>query len=126
MAGTQLKKEASASEKQKEEKETSAWILSPVEIGASPEESVETLFARARKGGGADSAREYMGGYMWARLWKAVTRIANCPPDLSTLLMYRAEIAVCMKISQEMQLDMANANVAAEKIKKLFSTPAQI
>lgn len=91
------------------------------DIEQSAEDTVDALLAKARKGVGAEGAKEYYGGYLWARLWKSITSIANCPPDLSSLLMYRADIAVCMKIAQEMQLDMINAEVATKRMKELFS-----
>lgn len=87
----------------------------------SPEDTAEALLAKAKKGAGAESAQEYFGNYLWARLWKAITSVANCPPDLNSLLLYRSEIATCMKIAQDMQLDLVNAEVATAKIKQLFT-----
>lgn len=91
----------------------------------SPTDSAEALLAKARRGAGADSAREYFGDYLWARLWRSITLVANCPPDLNQLLMYRSEISTCMKLAQDMQLDLVNAEVAIQKMKKLFTSQPQ-
>lgn len=94
--------------------------------GAPPEDSVEALVIKATKGARAEGGRDYIGNFLWARLWQAVTRIANCPPDLNQLLMYKSEISTCMKLAQEIQLDLVNAEAAIAKVKKLFTTPPQI
>lgn len=93
-----------------------------VDEGANPEDAAEVLLSKARKGAAAEGARGYFGDYLWARLWKAVTGVANCPPELNTMLMFRAEIHTCMKMAQDMQLDLANAEIAVKRIKALFST----
>ena len=90
------------------------------------EESIESLLSKAKKGSGADSAREYFGNYIWAKLWRAVTNIANCPPEFNALLAYRAEISVCMKLAQEIQLAMADAEIAIAKLKELMTARPKI
>lgn len=92
----------------------------------SAEDSAESLLAKAKKGAGAEGAREYVGSYLWARLWRSVTSIANCPPDINTLLMHKSEISTCMKLMQEMQLDLVNAEVAVKKIKDMFTARPQV
>lgn len=93
-----------------------------VDQDQSVEDSAETLYIKARKGATAEGAQQYMGDYLWARLWRAVTSIANCPPDVNVLLQLRAEVHVCIKIAQDLQLDIANAEIALSKIKKIFTT----
>lgn len=92
----------------------------------APEDSIENLLAKARKGAGAESGRKYIGDYLWARLWKSVTSIANCPPEINSLLMYRAEINACMKMAQEMQLDLVNAEMVTKRMKELFTAPIKM
>ena len=89
-------------------------------------ESIEELLIRARKGAGAEGGREYIGNFLWARMWKAVTSIANCTPDLPTLLHFKAEITVCMKLAQEIQLDLANAEAVVKRMRELFTHKPQI
>lgn len=95
-------------------------------IEEQADESAEALLTKARKGSGAEGAREYVGDYLWARLWRSVTGIANCAPDINALLMYRAEINACMKLAQDMQIDLVNAEVAVKKIKNMFSAKPNV
>lgn len=78
--------------------------------------------ALARKGAGAEGAQQYLGNKLWERLWKAITNMANCKPDLPTMMMYKSEIAVCMKLAQDMQIDIMHSREALAKVRELFKS----
>jgi len=92
----------------------------------APDPKPEDLLAQARKGAGAEGARHYLKDLLWAKMWASITQIVNCPPDLNTLLTIRADIKALMKLAQEMQIDMVQAEQAVAMLNKLFTAKPRI
>lgn len=72
------------------------------------------------RGRDASSGKAYVEKYIWMRLWRAVTALANCPPDLPTLLEHRSEIRAHMRMAQEMNLDIQNADAAVKRLRAMY------
>lgn len=86
------------------------------------QESIDQLMEKIQAGANARANKDYLSGYIYARIWQTVTMMANLPAseNATTLIDLKARLKEAMLMAQELKLDTINAEVATKKLKELY------
>jgi hypothetical protein len=77
---------------------------------------IDGLNKTIAKGGEALAAQNYLLKTRLERLWRAMQSMANCAPDLPTLLKCQAELRVILTEYQRTELDKIAGKEAAREL----------
>ncbi|MFA5936683.1 MAG: hypothetical protein WC822_02280 [Candidatus Paceibacterota bacterium] len=83
-------------------------------------ETLDELLARAQKGATAGAAKAYLDEYIWAKIWRLISSMANCEPELAILLQLRGELRAHLLLAQELKLDLDDARNAVGKLRGAY------
>lgn len=81
---------------------------------------IQEMLDEVYKGADASSAKQFLDKYIWAKIWGHVMAIANCKPEMSELLHHRASIKAALVMAQDLNLEIANAKAASDRLRHLY------
>lgn len=87
-------------------------------IGLTPE--IQTLLDEVYRGADASAAKDYLNKYIWVALWQHVNKLVSDKPSVENMMEHRASIKACLRMAQDLRLEMTSAKHASEKLKELY------
>ena len=87
-------------------------------IGVTPE--IQGILDKIYEGADASAAKDYLNEYIWVALWSHVNKLANVDPTFENLMEQRSNIKACLRMAQDLKLEMASAKAASQKLKEIY------
>lgn len=90
-------------------------------MGEDQKRSVEIdeFMSRIDSGAVAGAAKAYLNDYIYGRIWKVVTLIANSTNN-ELLGEYKGELRSLMLLAQKFSVDIVDAQIATEQLRKAY------
>lgn len=96
--------------------------MAPTDETQSPEDSLQLLLEKARKGAGAEGAKRWLDQYLWAAMWRDIVLLSNAEPKLEILLARQQSLKAKIQLAQELNLDVSNSELAVGRLRKAYTT----